>query len=361
MTPKERWLATLHLEPVDRLPFWPKLDGSYARVQSAPFRDMALGAIQEWIGTDNHVWIQPCASEIRKTTSVDAARSAGTLHRTFRTPNGEMTMVELFDEGSQAWHPVEFPIKDAHDVKLMAQVYDDVTVELDHEALKAVTRRHEEIDQDAVTAMAIGKSPLMQVVELYAGVEGAHYLLADHQADVEALFDAMHRVILKKAEVLSEHSPADVLYMIENTSTTLISPAQYKRHCHRHLQDYAQVCRSAGRDLILHMCGHLKALLPDLEQLPVSAFEAFTSPTLGNTTLLDGRSDCPRKCLIGGTNAMLWTQDADTIIDRIEADLNELPHHRGIAVTSAGVMPPLCAPETIKSVCEWVGRYPVRM
>jgi len=32
----------------------------------------------------------------------------------------------------------------------------------------------------------------------------------------------------------------------------------------------------------------------------VAAFEAFTSPTLGNTTLLDGRTACPDKCLIGG-------------------------------------------------------------
>jgi hypothetical protein len=45
----------------------------------------------------------------------------------------------------------------------------------------------------------------------------------------------------------------------------------------------------------------------------------------------------------------------------LEKHLNALPHHRGIAVTSAGVMPPRCAPDTIKSVCDWVKRYPARM
>ena len=113
--------------------------------------------------------------------------------------------------------------------------------------------------------------------------------------------------------------------------------------------------------MVLHMCGHLKHLLPELAQIPVRAFEAFTSPTLGNTSLLDGRSACPDKCLIGGTNAMLWTTTAGKIISKIEEDLSEMPHHRGVVVTSAGVMPPLCKPETIKRVCEWVKEYPARM
>ena len=108
------------------------------------------------------------------------------------------------------------------------------------------------------------------------------------------------------------------------------------------------------------MCGLLKDLLPDLNEVPASAFEAFTSPTLGNTSLADGRSACPEKCLIGGTNAMLWTRPAERIIAKIEADLDELPHHRGIVVTSAGVMPPLCEPETIKRVCQWIKGYEPR-
>ena len=45
---------------------------------------------------------------------------------------------------------------------------------------------------------------------------------------------------------------------------------------------------------------------------------------------------------------------------REEHDLDELPHTRGVVVTSAGVMPPLAEPETIKTVCEWVCNYPPR-
>ena len=58
---------------------------------------------------------------------------------------------------------------------------------------------------------------------------------------------------------------------------------------------------------------------------------------------------------------MLWTQTTDEIIAEIEADLDVLPHHRGLVVTSAGVMPPLCKPETIKSVSDWVKEYKARI
>ena len=30
MTPKQRWLAAVRMQEVDRLPFWPKLDAAYA-------------------------------------------------------------------------------------------------------------------------------------------------------------------------------------------------------------------------------------------------------------------------------------------------------------------------------------------
>ena len=192
-------------------------------------------------------------------------------------------------------------------------------------------------------------------------MEKAHYLLADHREEVEGLFEAIDGVLGRRTALLCEHSPADVLYMVENTSTTLISPGQYRRYCVPTVGRYAEITAAAGRNMVLHMCGHLKALLGDLAGIQAQAFEAFTSPTLGNTTLLDGRTACGDKCLIGGTSAILWTRPADKIIAQIAHDLDELPHHRGIVVTSAGVMPPMCTPETIRQVCQWVKDYPARM
>ena len=361
MTPKERWLAAIHMKPVDRLPFWPKLDGAYPKAQAVLLRKMDLDGLHNWIGSDKHIWIAGCVRETRKRTAVEATQNNGTKRTVFRTSSRELELVEQFDEPSNAWHPTQFPVKSLDDIHAMAEVFNDVTIELDPEGLRKARSQAKQTGQDALTASGIGESPLMHWVEWIAGVENAHFLLMDHKEDVDALFEAMHAVLMEKTRILCEHSPADVFYLIENTSTTLISPDQYRQYCARHVGEYANMTKAAGCNLILHMCGHLKALLPDLNQIPAQAFEAFTSPTLGNTSLLDGRSACPDKCLIGGTNAMLWTKPAGEIIEKLQQDLDELPHHRGIVVTSAGVMPPLCKPETIKEFCEWVKQYPARM
>ena len=361
MTPKRRWLAAIGMEPVDRLPFWPKLDGAYPRTRATPFCDMTIDAIHDWIGSDKHTWIADCTRDVRKTTSVETSQDNGTRRRVYQSPQGRMELVCQYNGPSDSWHPVEFPVRSVEDVRLMTEVYADVTVELDEEGLEKAQMQYDRIGQDAVTTNGIGESPLMHLVEWLAGIERAHYLLADHRQEVEGLFEAIDAVLKRRTELICEHSPADLIYLVENTSTTLISPAQYRRYCVPQVGAYAEITAAADRNMVLHMCGHLKALLGDLSHIRARAFEAFTSPTLGNTTLLDGRRGCPDKCLIGGTNAMLWTRPADEIIARIEHDLDELPHHRGIVVTSAGVMPPMCEPETIRQVCRWVKDYPARM
>ena len=361
MTVKERWLAALHLQPVDRLPFWPKLRGSYQPAQEVPFQDMKLREIHDWIGSDRLERIPACATHRRQRTSVRREESDNVRTFVYETPNGCMEQVRQFDAGSRSWPPVAFPIKKADDIGLMTEIFEDVRVELNREVLERAQQAYRQHGDDAFVAHSIGESPLMTFVEWLAGVKNAHLLLLDYEEEVEALFDAMHRVLVETAAILAEFDPGDALWMTENTSTTLISPGQFRHYCMQHLREYAEICRSFGKPLFLHMCGHLKALLPDLETLPVHGFEAFTTPSLGNTTLLDGRTACPTKCLVGGTNAVLWTKPAGEIIETLERDLDVLPHHRGIVVTSAGVMPPLASPETIREVCEWVKQYPAHM
>jgi uroporphyrinogen-III decarboxylase len=237
---------------------------------------------------------------------------------------------------------------------------EDEHCEFDKDALEKARAHEREVAQNGLVACWHGTSPLMDWVQHLAGLENGTYLLYDHRERVEALFEAMHNALLRNLEILSEHVPADAIYSGENTSTTLISPEMFRRYAQRHLTDYGRIIESCGKLHILHMCGKLKELLPDIAKVPAAAIEAFTSPSVGSTTLLDGRKACPEFCFIGGTNATLWLEPAEVIIETIGRDLDALPHTRGIVVTSAGVMPPLCPPERIKAVADWVKAYPVR-
>ncbi|MCL1793655.1 MAG: uroporphyrinogen decarboxylase family protein [Oscillospiraceae bacterium] len=354
MNSKERWLAALNLAAADHIPFWPKLDSAIERHNKIHGNGMSIPQMHEYIGSDRHEGMGACFRESRKNTSAKITEEGTGRLTEYITPAGTLTSIARYDNESVSWHPVKMPIGSVEDIKTMTRWYRDCEVELDFEAKKISGEIVKKSDGGAVFAASIGESPLMYFVEWLAGIENAHYFLADYPGETEELFFEMHRVLLKKAEVAAEHCPADLIYMTENTSTRLISPAQYEKYCFGHLWDYGAAFERYGRNMVLHMCGHLKALLPQLAKTKARAFEAFTAPPLGDCTLRDGRAACPDKCLIGGTYAMLWLEDAGTIIKFLENEFLKLPHLRGVVVTSGGVMPPMAEIDKIKKVADWL-------
>ena len=360
MRPKERWLAAARLEPVDRLMFYPKLDAAYAPNQEAPFSGMSRAELFDWIGADRHEFVAAPLVEKQDRCEYSTQRSNGTEVRTYRTPSKTLEDRWIYDPGSCSWHPVEYAIKTPEDIAVMTELCLDCRVELDGEVLERGRERYASIGDRAVVATNIGTTPLMHVVQHLAGVENTHFFLMSHPDEMRALLDAMFAVLRRRAEIIADSHVADIYYLVENTSTTLISPDQYRNLCKPHVAEVARIMSDADCISTLHMCGHLKALLPDLAEVGVRIFEAFTSPPVGNTRLADGRTGCPDVCLFGGTNAALWLEPAEKIIGEIEADLAVLPHERGVILSSAGVMPPACRPETIREVCRWIQAHAVR-
>ncbi len=365
MNIKRRWLSALLLDDIDRLPFWPKLDNAYPRAQEHPFNKMTLHEIHNWIGSDEQIYLPTCLKIVLKNSFCSTTQLGNQRKTEFITRYGTTELISQFDEESQSWHPIKMPITSLEDLKLMIEFYSDIQLDVDDAVFNESRVLYRQTGNAAFFAERIGKSPflgespLMNWVENLAGVEKGHLLLFDFKDEVEELFNIMHALLLKGTEIIIDCSTADILYLGENTSTTLISPDQFKKYCHHVICEYGHLVEESDRLLYLHMCGHLKALLPDLANLPVAAFESFSSPPVGNTRLIDGRGTCPDKCLVGGTNATLWTKSYDEIVSELENDLGRLPHHRGIIVTSGGVMPPICKPETIKKVCEYVHSYEI--
>ena len=52
------------------------------------------------------------------------------------------------------------------------------------------------------------------------------------------------------------------------------------------------------------------------------------------------------------TNATLWLEEPDVIINTVAEDLAACPDQRGIFLTSAGVLPPLVSLEKARTVAE---------
>ena len=139
MTPRERWFAALKCEPVDRLPFWPKIHAdTYAPYQKEPFRSMKIGGLynnigdlHKWIGSDPHVFIASCVKTVRKKTSTRSLQENGIRITEYITPAGTLTAASKYSKDSRSWHPVEFPVKRREDIQAMSLFYSDATCEFD--------------------------------------------------------------------------------------------------------------------------------------------------------------------------------------------------------------------------------------
>ena len=74
---------------------------------------------------------------------------------------------------------------------------------------------------------------------------------------------------------------------IENTSSTLISPDLYRTYSLPQIRDYVDVLHQHGKKAVLHMCGHLKALLPVVRETGLDGINAVTPPPVGTTFFED--------------------------------------------------------------------------
>jgi len=193
------------------------------------------------------------------------------------------------------------------------------------------------------------------------GLAGTNFLLADHPSEMEELIDLMHQDNLARAAFVARNTPADIVISVENTSTTLISPQQFEKYCYKHLCDYGRAIESAGKMHELHMCGHTRALLPRINAIPAASIEAYTSPTLGNTRLADGRASAPGKTLIGGTNVNVWLWPVERIKEYIVTEVAACVDNRRTVLTTAGVAPPGCPAERFRDIGEWIHTVPIRM
>ena len=362
MTSRQRLLAAYHGEEVDRLPYWAKVANSTWRAgQPEDIAGWSNEELLDFIHADGLFGAGHGVSVTPPHVSVDRKREGNLETRVTHTPDGDLAEVWSFDPYTESWHPTEFPVKTREDIGLFRWVYTDLDLRVNEQAADQSQAWCREIGERGVTFCGWGTSPLMHLVEHVIGPIGTHYMLHEYPDEMDELIELMHAANVKLARAVAQNTHTDIVCSVENTSTSLISPTQFRKYCLRHLRDYGAEVESAGKMHELHMCGHTLALLEDIDTVPASSIEAYTSPTLGNTRLVDGRTWAPSKTLVGGTNVNTWLWPLQRIQEYVVDELEACPDNRRIVLTTAGVAPPGCPADKFRAVGEWIRTAPVRM
>lgn len=283
MTGRDRLNAVLKKKPTDRLPWTTLVDN--ASLDRFPEELRGNGGIDFYrhLGCDIFLlngWNTPYffrSPELKWSEGVEICirEENGKTIREWKSSQGTLTGIS--DQG----HPVKYPVDCLRAVSIYRQMWEDATfVSCDDTA--ALLALDALIGNDGVVTRFWGPSTIPQLLEQDMGTENFYYLQSDHPDEMDALIRIIHERQLQAFEHLAD-GPWDSVTLIENTSTFYISPQIYERYNMPHQRDFVEIIKQRGKTAILHMCGHVYALLDLIRETGCDGIHALTPPPTGNT------------------------------------------------------------------------------
>lgn len=313
MTPRQRLHAAIEGQPVDRVPWSPFLAYWW---ECQPIERQESGQIRflREIGADallrgfGFPFVCSDILGLREYEVVDEIPGCkicrtvkGPLEKIeYETPVGTLTTVTQFSPEGNTKFVVEHPLRTAEDCKILSYLVERMLIRSNYETVRAAI---DEVGEHGIHVPVLSpfqKTPFQSLVEHFMGTQQLAYALADYPEDVEALLAVMSERAMEAVEIAID-SPADTFITWEDTSTTNMSPTQFSCYVLPDLNRWGQRIHAAGKHLIHHACGHLKALLPVLASEEVDMIESITPPPTGNVELPQAQAALmPKVGVIGG-------------------------------------------------------------
>ncbi|MGO8704034.1 MAG: uroporphyrinogen decarboxylase family protein [Candidatus Brocadiia bacterium] len=289
MTGRERLHNILNRKPVDRLSWTTLVDGETMSVMPEPERSMMPLEFYRRIGCDvmqfgsyglpgdcrvplpaRAVWPE---SDLARTEQSD-----GAVVVTNKTRWG--TLVSASRNG----HPIKPPVQTLDDLRVLRRLWEHMHYEEVPEHEERFRRAEALIGDRGMYLPTLDPSPVQQLIEMDMGAESFYYFLQDAPEEMEALLGVMHERRRQEYEIVARRTPAEAVIPVENTSSTLTSPAIYERYSLPQIRDYCDIMHRRGKKVVLHMCGLLRNLLPIVRRTGCDGYNATTPPTVGDTT-----------------------------------------------------------------------------
>ncbi len=261
----------------------PELDAALGTIQ---WGDGSARILDEYLGLDV---LDACPSPVRwkrRRTSVKQVKQDDgmTSVTTYTTPLGEMR--EVSRQLGASPYRVEHVVKSNDDLPALTAYFEDATPVADPAAVEALRERKALVGDRGLVSCTLQGTPVGMMVRTYAGPETMAYLWADRDERLHRLFRAMTEFSLRAASLLAEHG-ADLIFNMDDTSTTCISPAMFEEFCMAYTDRMADAVHAHGAFYVHHSCGHIRHLLDLYRQTKMDAVDAL------NLSPPHGKGDIP--------------------------------------------------------------------
>ncbi|MDD3242765.1 MAG: uroporphyrinogen decarboxylase family protein [Eubacteriales bacterium] len=296
MTVRERLSAALRSKEVDRLPWAPLTDPYFVNSIHLQGFDMNHLQIMKHMGCDfmeRHV----CNPKpIYRNVTMREERTPDVERTYYDTPVGSIYIERKHTSGN-TWYVSKHSIETLEDVKVFTYIAQNTTYEANVEGFIA---REKELGDDGIATPSGNMSPVQDVLQFAAGVENTVYLMADYPDEMDEMFDAMQQRNLRQYTELLKY-PTDVIIDYEDTSSTVMSKNMFKNYSLPAIDEYADLCHTAGKLYITHMCGKLTAFVNEIGSGRQDGVDSVCPAGTGDLDPWTARETWgPGKVVIGG-------------------------------------------------------------
>ncbi len=318
LTNRERILATLHRQEVDRLCWSPLIDPYF--INSLYLQNIHMDIIEamRYIGNDiieRHV--SSPKVHLNNVSVEENISSDGRKKRTsYVTPVG--TIYEEKKLSGETTYTSKHLIETIEDIRVYQYITENMTYEDD---IKAFSERDRYIGVDGIATPTAPMTPIQSLLQDKAGVENTVFLMADYPDEMDELLQVMHESNKKQFKLLAEY-PAEVIIGYEDTSSTVMSRSMFQEYSASQIDDYAKILHDHNKLYITHMCGKLAAFAEDIGRGMQDGIDSVCPPTTGDLCVWDARKIWgPEKVIIGGIEppalARMNVEETIAYVDRI--------------------------------------------
>lgn len=280
-TTKERLLRSIRGEETDRIAWSPFL-AYYWEDLPAETQQMGQFAYMKEMGADPllrgfHMLYTAEYPRCDIRTTVNGKKK----YTTYETPVGTLTECSTFSDNANSWFLTDHPVKTEEDFRVLQYLFEKMKLREDFSPFHELW---EEVGEEGLVVPVIGalmKTPFQTLVEQWCGTVDLTYALYDFPEIVEECLATMNAKSIEAVEI-SVKSNAEAFIFWEDSSTTNISPDFFRRYTAPIITKWGDIIHKNEKLLIHHARGHIRDLLPLMNETSIDMIESISPPPTGN-------------------------------------------------------------------------------
>lgn len=361
MNNRERILKFLKKEAIDRVPWFGDLDYWYNGLKNSnklPQKYHGDGYFQLNKDLGIGFYLQgyfPFKPEYRN-VEVSIHTEDTIWQRKVETPYGVLSEQQKFLESSSCWAYEEHLVKSINDLKAFRYWIENTSFKEDYDEAE---RRKDIIGENGIVLCYLPRSPFMEMVAVYSGIENLVYIDMDDSSELKLTLETLEEK-LDEAALIAVNTPVDCLMIPENLSSEVVGKNYYLNYMRPYEKRWIERIQEASKFSFIHMDGTLKGLIGDVAETGFDVMEALTPAPYGNIPI-EELSDAagPGPILWGGLPGPFFTNQVDesTFDEFVKQTLIVMRKEPRFVLGVADQVPPDALWERVGKVIELVEQY----